>query len=305
MHGICIISLKSVERGVFMKFGVSEVFDCLDVAFDRKKIVLQLAGIALAAGAVFLASWVGGSTGNGLSANILNITGIIAAFLIMVVVFTGISRMAYKELTVGEKLSTIEALKFSKKNLISIISSPVIIAAAAGVVFLAEYLVFLLGRFSIFQIIISVFSVPVLLINAVIVLVLALAAFFIYPIIAVDESGALKTSRKILSAAVSAPVKILSGLALTALLGMPVILSLAGILFLANISTISMFGTASGIFEAMRATEIPFIPTTTYIAWSIFLVSLSALSGAVLSFALVYIKTAAVSIYLSIKSSLK
>ncbi|MFA5103728.1 MAG: hypothetical protein WC527_00900 [Candidatus Margulisiibacteriota bacterium] len=288
-----------------MKYGVSEVFDCLDVAFDRKKILLQLAGIAISVGAVFLSSWIGGQIKNDLTANIINILGMVAVFLIMATIFAAISRMAYKELTVGEKLSQKEALAFSKKNLVSIIFSPVIIVAAGGAVLLAEYLIFILGRFSAFQIIISIFSVPVLLINAVIALTFALAVFFIYPIIAVDESGPIKTSRKILSAAVSAPVKVLCGSALTALLGIPVILSLASILFLANISTISMFGTASGIFEAMKATEIPSIPVTTYVAWSIFLVSLSALSGAVLSFALVFTKTAAVSIYLSIKSSLK
>lgn len=288
-----------------MRFGINEVFDCLDVAFDRKKIVLQLAGMAIAAGIVFLSSWLGGLAGNGLITSIVNIAGLIGAILVMAVVFAAISRMSYKELTVGEKLPAKEALAFSRKNLASIILSPVIVIAAGGAVLLAEYLVFLLGRSSLLQIVISVLSAPILLINAVIVLAFVLAAFFIYPVIAVDESGPVKTSRKVLSAAVSAPAKVLSGAALTVLLGLPVILSFSGILFLANISTISMFGTASGIFEAMKATEIPTIPQTTFIAWSIFLVSLSALAGAVLSFALVYIKTSAVSIYLSIKSSLK
>mgnify|MGYP001001388634 CR=1 len=288
-----------------MKFGISEVFDCLEVAFDRKKILFQLIGTALAAGSVFLFSWIGILTGNYVGSNIFNIIGLIMAFVLTAFTFTGVSRMAYKELTVGEKISVKDALEFSKKNTLSVILSPIMIAAAGGIVILAEYLVFLLGRFSIFQVIISIFSIPVLLINAVIILTLATGLFLVYPIIAVDGSGPFKTSKNILSAVISAPVKVLSGAALAALIGIPVISVLGGILFLANISTISMFGTASGIFEAMRATEIPFVPTTTYVAWSIFLVSLSVLSGAVLSFALVYAKTAAVSIYLSIKNYLK
>lgn len=288
-----------------MKYGINEVMDCLEVAFDRKKILFQLAGIALSAAAVVLFSWLGGLAAPGLAANALNLTGAFVAAAIMAVFLTGISRMSYKELTVGEKISPKEALEFSKSNILSLLLTPVALAASAGAVFLLQYAIFLLGRFSLVQVVISVFSAPVLVLNAVMILFLGAASLFIYPVIAVDESGPFKSSRKVLTAVFYAPAKLLAGVTLSALMGIPVILSLAGLLFTANILTISMFGSASGIFEAMKHTEIPFIPATTYAAWSVFLVSLSVLSGAVLSYALVYTKTAAVSIYLSMKNSLK
>jgi len=288
-----------------MKFGISDVFDCIEISFDRKKIVFQLIGTAIAVGAAFLGVWLGSLSSNGIIASAAQLIGFVVAFLSMIVTLTAVSRMSYKELTVGEKLSAKEALAFCKKNISSIIITPLLVVLAAVLLLAAEYLVFLLGRFAIGQIFISLFSGPVLLINALIVLLLTMGIFVMYPIIAVDESGPVKTLRKMFAVITSAPMQVLMSSSLATIIIVPVIASLAGLLSVANITTITLFGAASGIFAEMAATEIPSIATPTYIAWGIFVFSLVALSGAILSFSLVYVKTTAVSIYMNIKGRIK
>lgn len=288
-----------------MKFGVSDVFDCIEISFDRKKIVFQLIGTAIAVGAAFLGVWLGSLSSNGVVASAAQLIGFAVAFLSMIVTLTAVSRMSYKELTTGEKLSAKEALGFCKKKISSIIITPLLVVLAAVLLLAAEYLVFLLGRFAVGQIFISVFSGPVLLINALIVLLLTMGIFVMYPIIAVDESGPVKTLRKMFAVITSAPMQVLMSSSLATIIIVPVIASLAGLLSVANITTITLFGAASGIFAEMAATEIPSIATPTYIAWGIFVFSLVALSGAILSFSLVYVKTTAVSIYMNIKGRIK
>ncbi len=288
-----------------MRYGINEALDCLEVAFDRKKIIVNLAGMVLSAGLFILVSWLGSLSGAEAVSTAANIVGLVSAWIVISLTLTAVCRMSYKELTTGEKISAAEALSFSKKHLLTSALSPALIALAAGAVLLAEYAVFMLGRYSLVQVAVSLFSIPVLLINSALILLAAVAAVFAFPIVAVDEGGIINTSKKIVSAVLSAPIKMISGVAVTLILGIPVLLALGAVLFTANISTISMFGTASGIFAAMKATEIPFVPGTTYTAWTIFLVSLSVLTGALVSYGIVYAKTAAVSIYLSIKSSLK
>jgi len=288
-----------------MKFGISDVFDCIEISFDRKKIVFQLIGTAIAAGAAFLGVWLGSMSSNAVIASAAQLIGFVVAFLSIIVTLTAVSRMSYKELTTGEKLSAKQALEFCKKNISSIIITPLLVVLAAALVILAEYLVFLLGRFAVGQIFISIFSGPVLLINALIALLLTMGIFVMYPIIAVDESGPVKTLRKMFAVITSAPMQVLMSSSLATIIIVPVIASLAGLLSVANITTITLFGAASGIFAEMAATEIPAIATPTYIAWGIFVFSLVALSGAILSFSLVYVKTTAVSIYMNIKGRIK
>ncbi|MCX5749494.1 MAG: hypothetical protein NTZ10_04555 [Candidatus Saganbacteria bacterium] len=288
-----------------MKIGSREVFDCLEVAFDLKKVLFVFLGAAAAFLGAMLLLWLGNIPKNFALAVILQVIAAIYFYIVMIGVCGGTSIMVYKELTTGEKLSVKDAMSFSTKNLLALALSPVVWLAVSAVVLLAEYAVFMIGKFSAGQIILSLLTVPVILLNAFLLLFLLFGTLLLFEIIAVDGASALSAVGKLYALTKKAPLQILMCLVPVSIVGV-----LAGAfaftIFLgSNIISLVIFGSASGLFAAMAAVEIPSFSPATQAAWAIFSFFVSILSGLIISYLFVFLKTSCVSIYMSVKERIK
>ena len=284
-----------------MRFSVNEVFDSLEIAFDIKKVAFVYIGALIAVFGAALILWLGNITGNLIVSIIFQLIAVIFFYIVFVVVSGGISITNYKELTSGEKLSIKQALSYCKENIVSLFASPLLliisIAAVAGI----EYIIFLLGRHSIGQIVLSIFSAPILILNIALILMLIFGLLMIFEIIAVDASSPVGTIKKIHTIIRKAPLQVIMYFAPVMVIGMLVVVSIVGIFFGALLLTLTLVGSASGIFAEMAAADVASFSLHTQIAWTIFSIFASILGGLILSFPFVFIKACALSIYLAIK----
>ncbi len=284
-----------------MRIGFNEAFDALEVSADLKKIAFFFAAGLLALGGGRLLLWLGSITANPALSFVLNAAAALYLYTIWVIATAGISLMSYKELTSGEKISILATLTFCKKKAKDLMLSPLALAAVIALAAGVEYLLFWLGRFGILQIIFSIISAPVILFNVFCLFAVICALFLIIPIVVVDDCGPISATKKILSAAKSSWIQILMFIVPLVLVGLVVIASAAGLLSFAAALTLALFGSASGIFAELSKMDAAAISMQTQIAWQIYSFFAIVLGGAVFAFMAVFIKTAAVTLYLGIK----
>lgn len=287
-----------------MKIGIKDVFDCLEISFDLKKVAFTLGGLLVGMIGMFALLWIGGIPNNVPVFLICQLAGLLFALVCYVLVMGAVSIMGYKELTSGEKVSVWQALGTAKDNIWSFLLSPLAVALAVVLILAMEYVVFMLGRLAAGQIILSLLSIPFVLLNILLILALVIGYILVFAIVASEGSGVLSTVNRIYTAIKKAPLQIAMGVALVVVVGTPVVLVGYGALLGGVVATLAIFGAASGIFADMAASEIPSLSSSTQAAWSIFGFFVSLLAGMLGAFILVYIKTSAVSIYLNIKDRL-
>lgn len=288
-----------------MKYCLSDVYDSLEIAFDIKKVLFQFIGILLALTGLFLLLWAGGLAGNPLVSMSAEILGIIFYYLVVVSVAGGITFISYKELTSGEKISIKDSLLFVKNNWFPITVSPLLLLIAASVVFLAEYVIFMLGRLAAGQIVLSILSAPIILLNAAVILFTVLGIFIMFSIIVSEGTGTIATLNKTYVTLKKAYLKLLMALAPTLIIGSLVLIALFMSLAAGIVISLSIFGSSSGLFMELAAIEVPTLSTSMQAAWMIFAGFAALLISLLGSYKLVFLKTAAVSIYLKVKEDLK
>jgi|GEM_PF-1974327 len=288
-----------------MKIGSNEVFDCIEVAFDIRKAVFVLLGAAAAFAGALLLLWLGSASGNSALSLAAQLAAALYFYLIIVAVCGGTSIMAYKELTTGEKISVKDALDFSKKNFLSLVLSPVIWLAAPALVLLAEYVIFMTGKFAAGQIVLSLLTVPVMLLNAFILLFLLFGALLLFEIITVDGASPLASVNKLFALTRKASLQVLMYLIPVLIVGSFAAAAAFGVFLGANILSLALLGTASGLFAEMAAVEVPAFSPAAQMSWSIFSFFVSVISGLILAGLFVFLKASNIAIYLSVKERIK
>ncbi len=287
-----------------MKFGLNEIFDALEIAFSVKKAALVLVGLIVALLGSALFFWLG-TLSSGLLAWLANAAGTVLLYVLVMWLHGAVSVMAYKELTSGEKIEPVQAVSLAKSNLKSLLLTPLMAVLAAALVLGIEYLVFMLGRFYAGQLAISLISGILIFVNAAVILGLIIGFFLITEMITVDASGPVASFKKLLDVAKKASLQAVMYFVPVLLIGAGVVISGSMLLFSSTLVSLSLFGTASGIFADMAASEVPTFSVYTQASWAIFSVFTGLLSGLLLSFAIVFVKTSCISIYLSLKQRLK
>ncbi len=289
-----------------MNFGLREVLDSIEIAFDKKKVLYMFLGIVVSVLVFVLVVYIGGISGNGIVSAVSQVLGIILSFVIIALVNGAVSRTAYKEITSGEALSAKDALAFSFRNFWALVLTPACIGAAALLVLVAEYAVFLLGRIEVLSIVFAALTIPVIILNIFVITFILAGIETSFAIIAADETGVLKSAGKTFTLFKKAFIQYLSGVAVILLVGIPVLLMLAALLLGSGLLSLYLFGWASGFTSLLSAAAdgAP-IPYLSQIAWSVFGIFALVLTLLLGSFKLVFLKTSLVSLYLSLKEKIK
>lgn len=288
-----------------MRFGLDEVLDNLLISFDIKKVSLQFLGVFIALLCFFLFSWVA----NYISMPWLSIAwwslGGTIVYVLFMLIHGALTSTIYKELTSGEKLDFKQSFSQSKKNLRAMVFSPIIFAVGLLIILGIEYLIFMLGKISAAAVLLSVFTIPFILLNALLLLAAFIEILLIVEIIIIDEAQIISALRKVINIVKKAPIQVIGNYGLVLIVGLIFAIITGGLLFAGSIITLSMFGSSSGLFAQLSATEIPFLPRAMQISYSIFSISMSIILGFLISYLFVFLKSNSVSIYLSIKDKIK
>ena len=288
-----------------MKFGINEVFDSLEVAFDGKKVSIAFVGILLTILVSLVSAWVGTMASNAIVYVVLQIVSFLILLAIIACADGAVGYMAYKDLTMGEKLSIKDGLAFSKNNIKTLLLTPITIGIVFIVLFFVEYLILLLAKIPALQIVLSIFTIPVVLFNAILILAAVISVLMMFAIIAVDASGPVSNAKKIYSLVKNAPLQTFASIILSVIIAAPVLIGILLLLFGADVISVALFGSASGIFADMAAMDIPVLAGSAQISWAIFAVFASLLSLYAFSYVLTVIHTCAVNVYLSLKEKIK
>ena len=287
------------------KINISDVVDCLEISFDIRKILLEAIGLILSILILLAFFFIGNIANNGFISFVSYLIGFILSIFSFGITSVAISKMAYSELSIGEKLNWKEAISFSFKNWTKILLSPIIVLLIVAIFYFVQKLFFLLGNIPALAVIISIFTVPIVILNALLILFLALSTTFIPAIISVDNLSPIKIITRIYEILKTSTIKTYSYIALLSLIGGQVLLSGAIILYLATFIPFLIFSSSTGIFSAIYATELETFPVSISFAWVIFVLSILIILLAFISYSIVFLKTSLVNFYHSIKGNLK
>lgn len=232
-----------------LESGFGTVLGVIDDALDTRKLLLALIGLAtmiVVSGILFF-------TGALLAdeAEIIGLLFMLLALLAIWVigaVFSGaLGYMAWKHLLDGEHISIRDALTFGRNQILPLLLSPLALVAFGLLVVLAEILLLLLGRIPFLgELLVSVAFLPLIALNTLLFIGLAVGQWLIYPIIAEGNTNVTTIIGRIVTLVRHAPARLFSYFILAFL----VIFIAVGILsFMLSISygqTVTFISTAMG-----------------------------------------------------------
>ena len=288
-----------------MRLTIEELFDGFEVAADIKKIALVFSGTILGWVIFMLFVWLGGLTKNDIVLGVFSVVGYAIYYLFCVTTMASSNRMVYKELTTGEKLTVKDGFEFTKKNIGSVIFSPLALFLVITLALAVEFLLFMFGRFDFGAVIISILTAPAVMLNALLFACAVFGSLLTLAIISVDESGIIATVARIYKIARQASIPFIMYMSLALLLGLAASAIIALIFVLAVSITVLLFGTASQIFINLSAMEVPSLSLPLQAATIISVLSIYLLAGLVFSYPAVLLQSFATSIYLKIKELVK
>ncbi len=288
-----------------MRLTIEELFDGFEVAADMKKILLVFAGTLLGWLCFMFFVWAGGFVKSDLAFGILSVVGYILNYGVCTFALGASNRMVYKELTTGESLSPAEGIAFARKNLGSILFSPAAIFIIVAAVLAVEFAVFMLGRFDLIAVVLSLLTAPAIMLNAVLLACAMFGSVLTLAVIAVDESGIAGTVAKIYTLVRKASIPLIMYMSLALLLGIAATMIIALIFVLATVISVMMFGGASQIFINLSAMEVPALSLPLQAATVIGFISIYVLAAMVFTYPVILLQSFATSIYLKIKEHIK
>ena len=288
-----------------MRLTLEEIFDGFEVAADIKKIALVFAGSLIGWVVFMLFMWVGGLMKNDIALVLFSVTGYVINYVFCVTALSSSNRMVYKELTTGEKLTVKDGIEFTKKNIGSIIFSPVVLFLIIAAILAVQFLLFMFGRFDFGAVIISLLTAPAVMLNALLLACAVFGSVLTLAIISVDESGIIATVTKIYKIARQASIPFIMYMSLALILGIAATAIIALIFILAVTTSILLFGAASQIFINLSAMDVPSLSVPMQVATFISVISIYILAGLVFSYPAVLLQSFATSIYLKIKELVK
>lgn len=287
-----------------MKFGIDAILDSFETSFDLKKLVYQLAGFIIALIGFVLFSWLGSLPKNDPGMIIGTLLGVIFLYSVLMLTSGAVCRMIYQESSAGKKITAREAMDFARSKAAPLILSPVVLILLLIVLGIVEYLIAKIGGFPVGDIILSLLTAPLILINLIALLALFYGMFLTAAIVAAEESGVMDTVGKIYTAVRQAPLHLITYTALAWLICWVVLLGVIGTFVGSVIVTAVVFApVALKALEAMSTTLD--IPLTIKIAGVLAGLSVGVMAALVLSYPMVVFQGISTTIYLAIKERLK
>jgi len=204
-----------------MKIGISALLDSLDISFDAQKIGFFLAGLMVAIIGAVIFTLIGNMYIQNIPLYVFFaiLASLWASFAIY---FTrgGVTRMVYNELSGAGKLSFKDAFAFAKKNAGALMLSPLAILLVVIGVVIFELLLTLVLRFvpGIGNIAIALLAIPLVAVNAPLIIALNFLEGLPIAIVAVDESDIKGTVAKTYNIVKNEPLRFLSLISITCIL---------------------------------------------------------------------------------------
>jgi len=194
--------------------------------FDFQKVQFQAVGVLLAAAANILLAWLtglaGAATVTGIILNVLE--GMIPA-IILLLSGAGVARMIKADLLKEAPVSTKDAMDFLKKNLLAIICSPFVLILFIALILGLEALISVIGFIPIIgPLALAVLTIPAVIVNVVLVIIILVGSKLLPAIIAVEETRTIDTIRITYQVCKDEPLKVAFYAGMLSLIGIGIFL---------------------------------------------------------------------------------
>jgi hypothetical protein len=286
-----------------MQIGVAEVSKLLEISvFDWKKIRFQALALFLAL-LLWSAFVFGGSKVTGLPEKIFGWLANISLISVVWLSWAGVAKMV-KENLLGNKTPSEQAvLSFLKKNLVDLLSAPVVLFILLVLLFIFEYSLSAIGRLPwIGSVILGLLTIPMFFFNCVVIMLGTIGMKMMPSMIAVDETNPSATLRKFFEICLKQPIRLLVSAGLTVLVAMSVILPLLLLLLVGTMMTTGFQWTAWTNVSLFGMGHLS-------LGLSLFLfleaICFMAIIAMLMAYPMVYAQAALTSIYLDVKKTIK
>lgn len=287
-----------------MKVTLNEILDCMEVSFDIKKVGIVFLSLITITLVGMVIQYFKSIFGYNLITYLLLLSFVILLLTLVSLVSITICKLLYQELTIGERISLKSALIFAKDKLIRALSGLILFLIVGAIIYFIHKVIFLFGSILPLQLVLSLFTAPLILIDSVLLIfaLVILAQFF--PAISIDEMNIVTTFLRLFKIAKKLAVRMLASLSISVILGVMMIAPVFLAVVVSNLFILVLFIEGGSIFEALSATELPTLAIPTYYALKIFVVSSALVFIGFLSILMVFLKAICVNFYIKIKSSI-
>ncbi len=234
--------------------GIDLILRSIDLAFDRRKLALALAGIAVSAiGSGFFA-WIGSQLGDNVAlASIFLLIGLIFAWATISLFAGAITRLSYGDLAGWPARKALDAVQDAFQRLPSLLFAPLLLGIAWIGVILAQWLLMLLGRIPYLgELLVAVLFLPAVLLNTLMLVILLAGIWLVFPVAIGENAGVSQTLRRVVDVTRRAPGRILTYMGITLLLSLLVTAVLAALVLVAYSLTLTLTVTGMSPLRAMQ-----------------------------------------------------
>ncbi|MFC1478474.1 hypothetical protein ACFL57_03350 [Candidatus Margulisiibacteriota bacterium] len=171
-----------------------------------------------------------------IAGQITNAIGSILVALVLLLTASGVSRMIKADLLNESPISSREAIDFVKQNLLSIIIAPILLTLFAALVLGIEALLSLIGFIPVLgPLVLAIFTIPAVIVNVVLAIILIVGSKLIPSIIAVEETGIIDTIKLAYRTCKDEPLKVAFCAGMLTIVGigifiLPVLVYISGLL---------------------------------------------------------------------------
>lgn len=216
--------------------GLDLLFRAIDVSFDRRKVVVTVAGLGLVvvvAGAIgALAIDVGDAAGAALL-----LVALVVAWVLGSLVTGSVARMCLLDLSGHPSPDWREALGYATAHLPGFLFAPILLGIGIGLGFVLEGILAFIGRLpAVGEILVPILYLPFVLFNLLLFVLAIFGGVLIPAVIAAEGTGPVATLRRLVTLVRGAPGRVVTYLSI----------ALGLVMFLALVLAI-LVGLASGV----------------------------------------------------------
>ena len=191
--------------------GLDAILKAIDVALDRRKLLLAFGGalaILVVAGIIM---YVGSLVDNAIIAAVFGLLALIAAWALSALFSGALTHMSWQKLTAGRDVGASDALSFSLQHIVGFALSPLALALVALAVVIVEVVLMLLGRIPYLgELWVALIFLPLVLVNIVLFVGIAAGSWLVYPIVAESGAGPVHAVRRVIELVRRSPGRLIS-----------------------------------------------------------------------------------------------
>jgi hypothetical protein len=192
--------------------GLNTIFGAIDAALDKRKLGLAFLGIVTAVFGGGLFWYLGALLGDNLILTALfGFVGMLIVYVVATTFSGSLAWMGWQELAEDNRVTIKEALAFGRNNIVKLVLSPFALVLFGLAVIVAQLLLLLLGRIPYLgDLLVAVAFLPLILINTLLFIFMAVGAWMIFPVIAEEQRSVSKTIGRIVALVRSSPARLIS-----------------------------------------------------------------------------------------------